>query len=236
MSCVLLSNITVRIATVRAEPNRPTRRTLLRSLAGVSAGLFVARSVWPSSPDSATSRAHDAGDRPWRLAGTGMESVVARLQDEEGEQPSTVEEPEGYALSIPRDVGEDEHWVDVNLTAQAATAMIGRAWSHFALVTTGKPGWDTPEGQYRIVRRVANETMTSAALGITDPNDQYVLTNVLYTQYFTWEGHALHLNYWRPDSVFGAERTSHGCVGMRLDDALYFWRHVGMGSRVVVHS
>lgn len=216
---------------MRAEPNRPTRRTLLRSLAGVSAGLLVARAAWPSSPSPAGARARDAGDRPWRPANPGLESVAAHLREDDG-----TEEPEGYTLSIPRDVGDDEQWVDVNLTAQAATAMIGRTWSRFALVTTGMPGWETPEGQFRIVRRVANETMTSASLGITDPNDYYVLTNVLYTQYFTWEGHALHLNYWRPDEVFGKERTSHGCVGMRLDDAFYFWQHLGLGSRVVVHS
>ena len=139
-------------------------------------------------------------------------------------------------LQIPSDVGAAERWVDVNLTEQAAVAMIGTDWTRVALVTTGMPGWETPEGEFRIVRRVANETMTSASLGITDPNDQYVLTDVLYTQYFTWVGHALHLNYWRPDSVFGYERTSHGCVGMRLADAEYFWRHLEMGSRVVVHA
>ncbi len=139
-------------------------------------------------------------------------------------------------LLIPDDIGDDEAWVDVNLTQQAAVAMVGREWTHVALVTTGKPGWETPEGQFRIIRRVANETMTSASLGITDPNDQYVLTGVLYTQYFTNVGHALHYNYWRPDSVFGREPTSHGCVGMRLPDAEYFWKHVGIGSRVVIHS
>ena len=139
-------------------------------------------------------------------------------------------------LLIPDDVGEQEVWVDVNLTEQAAVAMVGREWTHVALVTSGRPGWETPEGQFRIVRRVANETMTSAALGISDPDDQYVLRDVLYTQYFTWEGHALHLNYWRPDRVFGRERTSHGCVGMRLADAEFFWRHLSAGSRVVVHA
>jgi len=137
---------------------------------------------------------------------------------------------------IPPDIGEGEPWVAINLSAQAAVAMIGSAWVHRAWVTTGKDGWDTPEGEFRVVRRVYNETMTSAALGITDPNDQYALTDVLFTQYFTTVGHALHLNYWRPGSVFGNQRTSHGCVGMRYDDAAFFWSHVGMRNRVVVFS
>jgi lipoprotein-anchoring transpeptidase ErfK/SrfK len=139
-------------------------------------------------------------------------------------------------LRIPEDIGEHEHWVDVNLSKQAAVAMVGGDWVHVAAVTTGKDGWETPEGEFRIVRRVANETMTSASLNIDDPTDQYVLTDVLYTQYFTTVGHALHLNYWQPPSVFGNRRTSHGCVGMRLADAEFFWKHLSLGSRVVIHA
>ncbi len=139
-------------------------------------------------------------------------------------------------VRVPDDIGENEAWVDINLSHQAAVGMIGDGWTRVALMTSGKRGWDTPEGQFRIVRRVANETMTSASLGITDPNDQYVLRDVLYTQYFTLQGHALHLNYWRPDAVFGNARTSHGCIGLRLSDAEYFWRHLRNGSRVVIHG
>jgi lipoprotein-anchoring transpeptidase ErfK/SrfK len=143
---------------------------------------------------------------------------------------------EAIPLLIPEDVREDEHWVDVNLSKQAAVAMVGREWTHVASVTTGKDGWNTPEGEFAILRRVSNETMTSASLFINDPDDQYVLTDVLYTQYFTAVGHALHLNYWQPDAVFGSRRTSHGCVGMRLPDAEYLWSHLGLGSRVVIHA
>jgi lipoprotein-anchoring transpeptidase ErfK/SrfK len=137
---------------------------------------------------------------------------------------------------LPRNIGRDEHWVAVNLSYQATVGMIGRGWVHRAWSTTGKDGWETPEGEFRINRRVYNETMTSAAIGIPEGPDSYVLTDVLYTQYFTYEGHALHLNYWRPNWVFGAARTSAGCVGMRYDDAAFFWRHVGMGNRVVIFS
>ncbi len=137
---------------------------------------------------------------------------------------------------IPPDAGAREQWVAVNLTAQAAVAMRGAGRVRVALATTGMDGWETPEGIFRINRRVYNETMTSAALGISDPNDQYVLTGVLFTQYFTNVGHALHLNYWRPDEVFGRVRTSHGCVGLRYDDAAFLWDFLRIGSRVVIHS
>ena len=139
-------------------------------------------------------------------------------------------------VAIPNDVGRREHWVAVNLSAQAAVAMVGHDWVHRAWVTTGADGWETPEGEFSVVRRVYNETMTSAALGIPPGPDSYHLTGVLFTQYFTNVGHALHLNYWRPESVFGRQRTSHGCVGMRYKDAEFFWHHVNVRSRVLVHS
>ena len=138
---------------------------------------------------------------------------------------------------IPPDIGRNETWVAVNLSQQAAVGMYGRGWVRRAWVTTGDDGWNTPVGQFRVLWRVYNETMTSAAIGIPAGSpDSYSLSDVLFTQYFTYEGHALHLNYWRPDWVFGNARTSHGCVGMRYDDAAFFWRHVGLGNRVVVFS
>ena len=129
-------------------------------------------------------------------------------------------------------IGPGEHWVDVNTSTQTATAMLGKEPYYTALVTTGKDGWETPAGEFRIQYRVYDETMMSAAIGA---EDYYVLNHVLFTQYFTNQGHALHLNYWRPDYVFGQQRTSHGCVGMRYADAEFFWNFVGVGSRVVIH-
>jgi len=133
----------------------------------------------------------------------------------------------------PQPAGPGEHWVDVNLTNQTATAMVGDAPYYTARVTSGKDGWETPTGEFRILYRVYDETMTSASIGA---EEYYVLDHVLFTQYFTNQGHALHLNYWRPESVFGQTRTSHGCVGMRYADAEFFWSFVGVGSRVVVHN
>ena len=125
-----------------------------------------------------------------------------------------------------------ERWVDVDIARQTASAMVGNQPVYTALVTTGKDGWDTPRGNFFIKWRVANETMTSAAIGA---EDYYHLTGVLYTQYFTGEGHALHLNYWRDDYYFGHIRSSHGCVGMRMADAKYFWDFAGVGTRITIH-
>jgi lipoprotein-anchoring transpeptidase ErfK/SrfK len=133
---------------------------------------------------------------------------------------------------VPGSDALGERWIDIDLANQSATAMVGDAPLYTALITTGKDGWETPKGEFSILYRVENETMTSAAIGA---EEYYVLEDVLYTQYFTTGGHALHLNYWREDWYFGRIRSSHGCAGMRLADAEFFWRFASIGTRVVIH-
>ena len=130
--------------------------------------------------------------------------------------------------------GPDERWVAVDIARQRATAFEGGRPVHVALVTTGSDRWPTPPGEFRVYARIENETMSSDGLGIPrDSPEGYYLENVYYTQYFVG-GVALHYNYWRPDSYFGNVRSSHGCVGMRYDDALFFWNFATLGTRVVV--
>jgi hypothetical protein len=130
-----------------------------------------------------------------------------------------------------------ERWIDIDLNTQTARAVIGDRVVHTALATTGKPGYATPAGEFRLEPwgRKFDETMTSAQAGIKDPREQYDVHNVLYTQYFDSQGDALHLNYWQPESAFGNWRTSHGCVGLELHDAQFFWLFTQAGTRVNIH-
>ena len=58
------------------------------------------------------------------------------------------------------------------------------------------------------------------------------VSNVLFTQYFTGEGHAIHYKYW--SSNFGYQ-GSRGCLGMNYEDALWFWEWATVGTSVVIH-
>ena len=122
-------------------------------------------------------------------------------------------------------------WVDINLTQQLATAYEGAEPVRTAPVTTGMAGWETPEGTFQIVNRVANETMTSGAIGA---ENFYRLEDVLFTQYFTDVGHALHFAWWRTKETIGRP-GSHGCVNMLLEDARFFWDFADYGTPVVCH-
>jgi len=136
------------------------------------------------------------------------------------------------------DPGGDEKWIDVDLSQQTATAMVGATPVHVAGATTGAPGFETPPGTHAIEPdgRVAVERMTASQAGYDTSQVRYDVERVLFTQYFDRYGDALHLNYWRPDSVFGSTATSHGCVGLRLHDAQYFWLFAQPGTRVEIHD
>jgi lipoprotein-anchoring transpeptidase ErfK/SrfK len=58
---------------------------------------------------------------------------------------------------------------------------------------------------------------------------------VLYTQYFTEGGHALHSSWWKEPGSFGIP-TSHGCISQTLEDAEFFWRFARVGTRLVIHG
>ena len=129
------------------------------------------------------------------------------------------------------------HWIDVDVSAHVATAYDGVTPVYRAPITAGKPGYESPVGTFRVIWRVANETMSSETLGVprTAP-EGYYLKNVRWVQYFTGGGFGLHSNYWQPDWVFGRANTSHGCIGMRESDAYFLWNFAGYGTPVVVHT
>lgn len=128
-------------------------------------------------------------------------------------------------------------WIEVDRVQEIARAWQNGRVVYTAPVTVGVPAFPTPVGSFTIIRRVANETMDSRTVGIplSSPNGYYV-TGVLFTQYFTNGGAALHLNYWSPAAAFGSYPTSHGCVGLRYADALFFWNFATIGTPVIVHD
>ena len=123
------------------------------------------------------------------------------------------------------------NWIDVNLTQQLMTAYEGTSAVRTVPMTSGMPPFQTPEGWYQIMRRVANEEMTSGSIGAEEFFD---LKNVLFTQYFTERGHAIHFAWWRTKETIGRP-GSHGCLNLLLDDARFFWDWADIGTTLVIH-
>ena len=206
-------------------------------LAGLSATAFTLRQVGPSAswnvfaPPTPTPTFTPTPTATSTATPTPTSTPTPTPTPEPTSTP-TPAVPAPNPPAVPGPEVQGERWIDIDLANQTASAMLGDRVLYTALATTGKDGWETPRGTFEILYRVENETMTSAAIGA---EEYYVLDNVLYTQYFTNRGHALHLNYWRDDWYFGQIRSSHGCVGLRMADAEFFWRFAGVGTRVTIH-
>jgi lipoprotein-anchoring transpeptidase ErfK/SrfK len=127
-------------------------------------------------------------------------------------------------------------WIDVNISAQSIVAYEGKTPVYVAPITSGRPGWSTPLGVFRIQRRVENETMLGSTLLRLDTREvpNYRLENVKWTQYFTGDGAAIHTNYWRSPALFGIP-SSHGCLGMIEKHARWFWDWAGVGTALNIH-
>jgi hypothetical protein len=179
--------------------------------------------------------------------------ITAALRGEDGEQWYRTAEGDYVAASAlsfdPRPAGPRPapflaptvpvrtfpgRWLDVSLTEPARlTAYEGTQPVRTMLVIKGVGRWQTPTGVFSIVRRVANETMDSATIGIPrNARGGYYLPNVLFTQYFTDAGHSLHYNYW--SSMFGYA-GSHGCLGLTYADSAFLWGWATTGTPISIH-
>ncbi|MDQ2683548.1 MAG: L,D-transpeptidase family protein, partial [Chloroflexota bacterium] len=136
------------------------------------------------------------------------------------------------APPLPPNAPSVGRWIDVNLTQQLMVAYDGRDVERVIVTTTGMAGWETPPGAYQILWRVANETMDSDAIGA---EHFYKLEDVLFTQYFTDLGHAIHYAWWRTPQTIGRP-GSHGCLNTLLDDAQFLWDWATIGTPVIVHK
>ncbi|MGC4105035.1 MAG: L,D-transpeptidase family protein [Thermomicrobiales bacterium] len=134
------------------------------------------------------------------------------------------------ATPLPADAPTDGKWIDVNLTQQLMVAYEGRTAVRVCVTTTGMPGWETPTGWFAINNRVANETMGSGSIGA---ENFFELKNVLFTQYFTDVGHAIHFAWWRTKETIGRP-GSHGCLNLLLDDSQFFWDWATYGTPVII--
>lgn len=119
-------------------------------------------------------------------------------------------------------VGDNEPWIDVNLTEQMVYAYVGRELVNSFLVSTGT--WRTPTvtGQYRIYVKYRWTDMAGPG---------YYLPNVPFTMYF-YKGYGLHGTYWHNN--FGTP-MSHGCINLRTEDAGWLFEFASVGTLVNIH-
>jgi len=127
-----------------------------------------------------------------------------------------------WGVARPPDVPEGEKWVHVNLSEQTLVAYEGDLPVFATVITSGKEGYDTPTGTYRIRHKYVSIRMSG-----DDPVEGvYDVDEVPWTMYYNG-GYALHGAYWHDG--FGRVR-SHGCTNIAPADArwLYRWTTPGV--------
>jgi hypothetical protein len=119
-------------------------------------------------------------------------------------------------VARPKGVGRRERWIHINLSEQTLVAYQGDKPVFATLVSTGKPGHDTPTGLYEVNRKFLSKPMNG-----TDDDGPYQVQEVPWTMYFHGN-YAVHGAYWH--DIFGHTR-SHGCVNVPPADArwLFYW-------------
>lgn len=98
-------------------------------------------------------------------------------------------------------------------------------------ISAGAPITPTPIGQYKIYQKLAVQDMK----GLNPNGSKYFQPHVHWINYFLPGGYAVHGNYWRPLSAFGATNTSHGCVSLPDDQAQGVYNWAPIGTTVITH-
>lgn len=119
-----------------------------------------------------------------------------------------------------------EKWIEIDLSDLKLLAWEGNRKVYEFSVSTGRPGYKTPNGEFRVWRKVRSQLYKG---GSKARGDYYYLPNVPYSLFFgggdvpNWQGYAIHGAYWHND--FGIKNRSSGCVNVKPEEAglLYQW-------------
>jgi lipoprotein-anchoring transpeptidase ErfK/SrfK len=100
-------------------------------------------------------------------------------------------------------------------------------------VTTGKPGFETRNGIKVVLAKQQFVQMRSTSIGIAEGSSESYDLPVYWATRITWSGEYVHAAPWSVGSQ-GSANVSHGCVGMSMDNAEWFFKTVREGDIVEV--
>ncbi len=99
-------------------------------------------------------------------------------------------------------------------------------------ISAGAPATPTPIGQFQIYQKLSVQDMR----GFNADGTKYFQPHVHWINYFLPGGYAVHGNYWRSQSWFGAINSSHGCVSLPDSEAEWVYQWAPIGTTVITHA
>jgi lipoprotein-anchoring transpeptidase ErfK/SrfK len=136
--------------------------------------------------------------------------------------PEAVGAQKKFKAAIPDYLGEEERWIDINLSTQMVTAFEGDEVVRHFTISSGRTGTPTVVGEFRIWVKVRIQDMSGPG---------YYIRDVPYVMYF-YEDYGIHGTYWHNN--FGTPMSA-GCVNMTIDDSSWMYDFASVGTLVKVH-
>lgn len=121
-------------------------------------------------------------------------------------------------------------YIEVNISEQRLYAYENGYLQYTALISSGLRGFDTPLGEFEIMRKIP--TMTYRWTYAPGSPLNYSIPNVKYNLEFKKHFY-LHHAYWH--NAFGSRR-SHGCVNMDLKTSEWIYNWADYGTKVWIHE
>ncbi|HVX48197.1 MAG TPA: L,D-transpeptidase [Candidatus Saccharimonadales bacterium] len=166
-----------------------------------------------SDPNGLKAQAKDAAKNV--LAGKGLQFNTPLKS-----QPFQAVTPANFDKLLVANVTSKKLWAYEN-------GKVVNSW----LTSDGKPSTPTPLGEFHIYAKFTVQDMR----GTNPDGSPYFQPAVPWVNYF-YEGSAIHGVYWHPLSWFGAINSSHGCVGLPVDEAKWVFDWAPIGTTVVVNA
>ncbi len=117
--------------------------------------------------------------------------------------------------------------IDVNLSSQTLVCYEEGVEVFSSLCATGKAGYSTPTGNFRIYDKERYTDMRNTP----DMGETYLVTDVPYVNWVVG-GVAIHGCYW--SSSYGYPR-SHGCINLSVSNAGWVYEWAPVGTPVIIH-
>ena len=116
----------------------------------------------------------------------------------------------------PTEIASGDRWIHVDLSEQTLVAYEDETPVFATTVSTGREGFETPTGLFRVQSKHTSTTMDDLNAG----EESYLIEDVPWTMYFE-NSYALHAAFWHHS--FGRVR-SHGCVNLAPADARWIFQ------------
>ncbi|UYN90246.1 MAG: L,D-transpeptidase [Anaerolineales bacterium] len=133
-----------------------------------------------------------------------------------------VSELEKHFVELPRGVGPNERWINVNLSNQTLEAYEGSTLVRSFVISSGRSGSPTVTGTFKIWIKVRIQDMSGPG---------YYIRDVPWVMYF-YGDYGIHGTWWHNN--FGTPMSA-GCVNMTVEDSQWMYSWASVGTTVQVH-